>query len=299
MIFAAGQFDAVGKRKLLVAVFQVRRERGDLPEKMERPSVAFEARRVPPAREPLEQFGIGQDQRVRVPQGGIAVGVGQPLDEFPVGGGKQFLLVRGADDEVNQLAQRAGLFPGARAQQKKLHGETVARRLGFVRLHAADDAERGARGVEQRQRGWRQPVFEFLDEALLLFVLLGPGKTVGAGMHLQFRRHGTFGAQKQKCQLLQPRPALGVQQPRPPVRVGKILPGQRKSFEIILEQQPRTLGIGTGRETFQNVLALVDRRLGVGEFAAQIREGAIGLRQHLVVRVVLRRAHSRAISISD
>ena len=126
----------------------------------------------------------------------MAVRVGEPLDEFPVGGRKQFLLVRGANDEVNQLPQRARLFAGARAQQKKLHGQTVTRRLFVVRLHAANDAQRGARRVEQRQGGRRQPVFEFLDEILLLLGLLGPGKTVGAGMHLQFGRHGTFGAEK-------------------------------------------------------------------------------------------------------
>ena len=195
MSLAAGQFDAVRERKFLVAVFEVRRERGNLAEKMERPAIAFQPRDMPPARQPLEQFGVGQYQRVRAVVA-MTVRVGKPLDEFPVGGRKQFLLVRGADDEVNQIPQRARLFAGARTQQQKLHGQTVARRLLLVRLHPADDAERGARRVEQRQRGRRQPVFEFLDEALFLLGLLGPGETVEAGVRLQFRRHGTFGAQK-------------------------------------------------------------------------------------------------------
>jgi hypothetical protein len=141
---------------------------------------------------------------------------------------------------------------------KKLHGEAVARRLLVVRLHAADDAQRGARRVEQRQRGRRQPVFQFLDEAHFLLGLLGPGKTVGAGVHLQFGRHGTFGAQKQKRQFLQARLALGVQQARPPVGVGKIAARERQLFKIILERQPRALRIGARRENFQDVLAPAD-----------------------------------------
>ena len=40
MSFAAGQFDAVRERKFLVAVFEMRRERGDLAVKMQRLAVA-------------------------------------------------------------------------------------------------------------------------------------------------------------------------------------------------------------------------------------------------------------------
>ena len=49
---------------------------------------------------------------------------------------------------------------------------------------------------------------------------LGFGKTVEAGVRLQFRWHGTFGAEKQKREFLQARLALDIQQTRPPVRVG-------------------------------------------------------------------------------
>ena len=93
----------------------MRRERDDLSVKMQRLAVVgeFEAVGVAPAREPLEQFCVGQDQRVRVSVA-VAVRVGDPLDEFPVGGRKKFLLVRRADDEVNHLAQRARLLARAR-----------------------------------------------------------------------------------------------------------------------------------------------------------------------------------------
>ena len=81
MLFATGQFNAVGERQFLVAIVEVRRERGNLAVKMERLAVTFQAGRVPPAREPLEQFGIGQNQRVRAVIA-MAVRVGEPLDEF-------------------------------------------------------------------------------------------------------------------------------------------------------------------------------------------------------------------------
>ena len=151
MIFSAGQIEAVRKGKLLVAVFQMRRERYDLTLKMQRLAVVrrFQPVRVAPACEPLQQFAVGQNHRVRAVVA-IAVRVGDPLDEFPVGGRKQFLLMRRADDQVNHVVQRARLLARARARQKKLHGETMSRRLFVVRLHLANDAQRGARRVEQR-----------------------------------------------------------------------------------------------------------------------------------------------------
>ena len=265
-----------------------------------RPTLKFQAGRVAPARQPLEQFGVGQNQRVRVAQGGIALRVGNPLDEFPVGRRKQLLLMGGADDEVNHFAERARLLAGARARQKELHGQAITRRLLLVRLQAADDAQDGARRVEQRHGGRRQPVFQFLHELLFLFGLLGLGKTVEAGVRLQFGRHGALGPQKQKGEFFQARLALGIQQTRPPVRVGKILARKREFFEIILQQQPRTLRIRAGGEAAQDVLALVDGRLRIRKFAAQIGERAVGLRQHFVMRVVFCRARRpRAVPVSD
>jgi len=77
------------------------------------------------------------------------MGVSQPLDEFPVVRRKQFLLVRGADDEVDQFAQRADLLARARAREQKLDGEAMARGIFGIGLGFAQDTERGARRVEQ------------------------------------------------------------------------------------------------------------------------------------------------------
>ncbi len=299
MIFPARQHEPVGEGKLLVTVLKVRRERDDLAVKLKRlaAAVGFQAPGVAPAREPLEQFGVGQDQRVRIVIAG-AIGLGDPLDELPVGGRKQFLLVRGADDEVNEFAQRARLLAGARTRQQELHGQPVMRRF-IIRLRLADDAERGARRVEQGQGGRRKPVLQFLHELLFLLDFLGPGKAVEAGVRLQFRRDGAFGAEEKKRELFQARLAGRVQQARPPVRVGEILAREQQLLEIILQQQPRALRIRAGREAAQHLLALVDGGLGIGKFAAQVRERAVGLRQHLVVGVVFRRARARAVSASD
>ena len=58
--------------------------------------------------------------------GAFAVGVVNPLDELPIPRREQFLLVRGADDEIHEIVERAGFFAGARAEQEELHGEPVA-----------------------------------------------------------------------------------------------------------------------------------------------------------------------------
>ena len=202
----------------------MRRERGDLAVKLQRLAVVgeFEAVRVAPAREPLQQFGVGQNQCVRAVVA-VAVRVGDPLDEFPVGRRKQFLLVRGADDEVNHVAQRARLFARARTRQKKLHGEAMTRRF-LARPAAARQTTRSvARGVSSSgSAGGESQCSSSCTSFDFLLGLLGLGETVEAGVRLQFRRHGAFGAQKQKRQFLQARLALRVQQARPPVRVGKI-----------------------------------------------------------------------------
>ena len=123
--------------------------------------------------------------------------VGEPLDEFPIVRRKQFLLVRGADDEVNHLAQRARFLAGARTRQMKLHGEAVTRRFVLVRLRLANDAQRGARRIQmQRQRGGNSQCSNSLHELLFLLGFLDLGKTFEVGVRRQFRRHGTFRAQK-------------------------------------------------------------------------------------------------------
>ena len=186
MIFAAGQRDAVREGKFLRAVFEMRRQRDDVAVKEDRFSIrgGFEAIRIAPAREPLQKFGIGEQQRGGVVRA-FAVRLIDPLDKFPIPRREQFLLVRGADNEINKVVQRARFFAGARAQQKKLNGEAVSRWFLFVRLRFADDAQRRARRVEVQRRGRRKPVLQFADELQFLFGFFGARKTIVFRNNLQ------------------------------------------------------------------------------------------------------------------
>ena len=99
MIQAVRQQDAMREGKFLVAVFQMGRKRDNVAVKEQRLAVrgGFEAVGVPPACEPLEQFGVSQQQR-RLVAGAFAVRVVNPLYELPVPRREQLLLMRGADD---------------------------------------------------------------------------------------------------------------------------------------------------------------------------------------------------------
>ena len=266
---AVRQREAMRERQFLLVILKVRVQRHHVPVKMQRLMVdgGFEAIGMPPARQPLEQFGVGEQQGVRI-GGAFAMRVVNPLDEFPILRREQFLLMRGADHEVHKIVQRPGFFTRARAQQEELQGQLIARRLGGVRLRRADHAQGGAGRIEVQRGGRREPMFQFLDELRFLFGFLRAGETVQAGVRLQFRGHGSFGAQKQKGQFFQPRFALGGEHFGPPIGRGKIAARERKFFKIILQRQPRPLRIRAGRKSAQNLLALGDRGFGVGQFAA-------------------------------
>ena len=67
-------------------------------------SCKLKAVRVSPTREPVKQLGVGERERV-IAILTIAMGFSKPRDEFPIGWRKQFLLVRRARGEINQVTQ--------------------------------------------------------------------------------------------------------------------------------------------------------------------------------------------------
>src|SRR5271168_5393397 len=77
------------------------------------------------------------------------MGFRKPLDEFPIARLKQFLLVRRARRQFNDLRELSDLLAGARAKEMELNAEPVPRGLGFVGLRGAKDAQRGAGGKSQ------------------------------------------------------------------------------------------------------------------------------------------------------
>ena len=64
---------------------------------------------------------------------------------------------------------------------------------------------------------------------------LGAGKTVEARVRLQFRRHGTLGAEEKKREFFEPRLAVGGEHFRPPIVRGKIAARERELLKIIFE----------------------------------------------------------------
>ena len=58
------------------------------------------------------------------------------------------------------------------------------------------------------------------------------------------------------------------QQAGPPVRGGKIFAREGKFFEIIFQQQPRTLRVRAGGEAAQKLLSLGDGIFGIGQLAS-------------------------------
>src|SRR5580765_7915679 len=112
------------------AVFEMGSEFGNLTVKLKRLLVqgGFEPGRVPPAREPVHQIHVRQNDCFVITLPAL-MRFREPLNEFPVGRWKELLFVRGTRGEFKNLRQRADLFAGARTNQVKLDGETEARWL--------------------------------------------------------------------------------------------------------------------------------------------------------------------------
>ena len=106
----------------------------------------------------------------------------EPLDEFPIVGRKQFLFVRGAGGQFDQVLQRAELLAGARAHQMKLNREAKTRRVIGIGLRLANDAKGGARRIEMDWFGREKPVFEFADELLFQLGFLDLREAVEVGV---------------------------------------------------------------------------------------------------------------------
>ena len=246
----SGQREAVRERQLLVAVFQMRRQRDDLAVKLQRLAVvAIRGACVWPQRAShWSNSASDKHQRVRA-VAAIAVRVGNPLDEFPVVRAETVPARASARTTRSIMSRSVRAFSPVRGRDNR---NCTARRWRDGSSSSgwglANDAQCGARRIQQWQRRGGESQFSSSWTSLhFLLGLLGPGKTVEAGVRLQFRRHGTLGAQEQERQFLQARLALGVQQARPPVRIGKIPARKRKFFEIILQHQPRALRIGARR----------------------------------------------------
>ena len=107
------------------------------------------------------------------------------------------------------------------------------------------------------------------------FLDLGEAIEIGVGGELGWDR--AFGAKEQECEFFEACFALGSQQARPPILIGKIFSGEGEFFEVVLQQKPGTLGVDANGEVAKKFFALGDGGFRVGEFPPQIRECAVSL----------------------
>src|ERR1035441_3327273 len=229
----------VRERKLPIAVFEVWRQFGDLAMEFQclRRLAArgqFEPGRVPPTRQPMQQLHVRQHHPV-LPVAAAGMRLRQPLNEFPIAGWKELLLMRRPRRQLDDVCQRAHLLARARAKQVKLNGQAVSRWLLLIELRPANRAQEGAGGIEVRGLGREEPRFQLPDELLLLRRTLDLGEAVQVGVSAQLRRQRTLRPQKQEGQLFEPPLSLRRQQPRPPVRAWEVLARERKLLEVILQ----------------------------------------------------------------
>ena len=113
-----------------------------------------------------------------------------------------------------------------------------------------------------------EPVFQFHDEQLLLLGFLHGGKTHGIRLRLKLGRQRTLCTKEKERDFFKAIFPARVDQARPPVVAGKIFAREGKFFEIILEQEPRTLLVRAGGEAAQKLLSLGDGILGIGQLTS-------------------------------
>src|SRR6266480_4475067 len=101
--------------------------------------IQFQARVVPPARQPLQQFAAGQTQRLAIYLSSV-INLRQPLDELPVFRWKELLFVRGPRRQLDDFGQRLAFVAAARTREDKLNTESVQAGLVFERADFASDA---------------------------------------------------------------------------------------------------------------------------------------------------------------
>jgi len=240
-----------------------------------------------PAKEPAEEFDALDEEGVGH---GFAVAVifREPTDQLPVLGREEFLFLGGSEGEFDDFLEGAVLFSGAAADHVEREHQAALAVGGIATAGFAKDPEAGAWGVEMIGGRGEEPTFEVGDKLLITFGLLLEGETFKVGVPDEFGGQGAIGAEEEVSGFFEAALALGAHEFGPPVIAGEIASRQRQFLKIVLEQEPGALGIPAGGELAEDDAAFGDGALGVGELAAQVREGAIGAPEHVVVSVVAR-----------
>src|SRR2546426_11642140 len=114
---------------------------------------------LPQLREPFQQLTAGEADGFAF--GNIVpVGFRKPLDEFPVCGAEQFLLVGGTLRQLQNFGERAEFVAGAGTKKVEVDGELAKATIWRSGLHGAADAQPCTRRVEMRGGGREKPVLQ-------------------------------------------------------------------------------------------------------------------------------------------
>jgi hypothetical protein len=162
-----------------------------------RAGVQFEPGIMSPAREPLQQIDPAEDKFLAGPIAVwmMPVSLGEPLNEFPIVAGKQFLLVRRTRRQLHNFAERFDLLAGARTENMKLNCQAVEAGIP-QRRRAAQNTQRSARRIKVRRLGRVEPAFEVAHQALLLLSLFDFRKAIEVGVGQKFGGQRPLGAQE-------------------------------------------------------------------------------------------------------
>src|SRR5438552_3862800 len=95
----------------------------------ERLMLELQARIAAPSHQPLQQLHPAQAKRISFSLVAPGISLGQPLDKLPILRREQFLFVRGAVCQLDNLQQWPDAYAGARAEEVEMHGQRVENRL--------------------------------------------------------------------------------------------------------------------------------------------------------------------------
>ena len=179
------------------------------------------------------------------------------MDQLPILGREEFLFVRRTGHKIENLLQGTVPFAGAGTVQAQVNLERVQVGMSFHQKRFADQFEAGTRRIQVHRHRRNEPVFDFFDELLFLFVLLDGGKALKIGVRLELGRDGSIGPEKEHGDFFETFLAASGHDPGPPLVGGEVLASQVDALKIIFEQEPGALGISTLGKGAQDVRALL------------------------------------------
>ena len=195
--------------------------------------------------------------------------------------------MRGPGGQIHNFGYLPGLLARSISRDVEDHFQSMQEGKPSDHFGFASHANGGAGNIQLGGRGGEEPMLQLLHQALVFLGLFDFREASWVGVGLQFRRHRPVETHEKDGCFLETFLPPGRDQALPPFLGTEILAGERKLLEIILQQQPRSLRIVAIGENLQDFGPFGHSRLGIGQFAAQIRLRPVGFAQDMMVGVVL------------